>query len=102
MIMDALNGTPWNSVHWAVANLHRATGGNHEVFRELAVATETQMEGQQFFQNAVRALRENDKKRLDRYVTPPSGMQTLSSNDPHFSAISSLWNAAASAEASLG
>ena len=30
MVTDALEGTPWNTVHWAVANLHRTTDGKHE------------------------------------------------------------------------
>jgi len=102
MITDALEGTPWNTVHWAVANLHHATEGNHEVFRRLANATDTQMEGQKFLQNAVRALKQNDHQTLGRFVTAPSGVHSLPSNDPNYSVVSSLWKAAASVEAALG
>lgn len=99
MIRDALTGTPWNTANWAVANLYQATEGKHEVFQSLAVATEAEMQGQQFLQNLVTALRQNDKQRLTRAVAAPSEPLSLSTNDPHYALVSSLWSAAASAEA---
>lgn len=44
MITDALEGTPWNTVHWAVANLYRATNGNHEGLRRLLSISAGQLE----------------------------------------------------------
>jgi len=99
MIWDALENTHWNTVHWAIANLHRATDGEHAIFKVLANATDKQVEGQRFLQDAVRALRENDMETLRRLVAAPSGLYSLSPRDPCFSTIRSLWNAAASAEA---
>lgn len=102
MIKDALEGIPWNTVNWATANLYHATEGKHEVFRDLVNATDAQMEGQQFLQNVVKALKENDNQELARFVTAPSGMHSLSPDDPHYSVVRSLWKAAAAAEATLG
>ena len=102
MIWDALENTHWNTVHWAIANLHQITGGNHAIFEVLANATDKQMEGQRFLQNAVKALRQNDMETLRRFIAAPSGLYYLSPQDPFFSMASSLWNAAAAAEGSLG
>jgi hypothetical protein len=102
MVGDALAGTPWNTVHWAVANLHHATQGKHRVFDDLAGATETELAGQPFLQRAMKALRENDAQTLARYVTAPSKLYVLRSDDPHYTLLRSLWRAAASLEASIG
>jgi hypothetical protein len=101
MVRDALSGTHWNTVHWAVANLHHATEGRHAVLREVAAATDAQLEGQQFLGNAVRALRHNDMDTLRRFITAPSELNTLAADTPNYSKISSLWKAAAAAEATL-
>ena len=99
MIKDALEGTPWNTVHWAVANLYRATNGNNEVLRRLLGVSVEQLESQKFFQNAVKALQQNDVSTLNRLVTLPSGQQPLPPNDPNYCVVSTLWKAAAAAEA---
>jgi hypothetical protein len=99
MLRDALHGTPWNTANWALANLHQATSGHHDVFRELSSARDEQMKGQEFLQKAVRALRQNDKQLLARLVTAPSPRIPLPRNDPDYEIIHSLWEAAAAAEA---
>ncbi len=101
MIKDSLEGTPWNTVHWAVANLHHVTEGGHEIFQELVNATDSQMEGQEFLRKAVIALKQNDKQTLGRLVTAPSGIYSVSANEPNYSLIISLWKAVASAEGAL-
>jgi len=101
MIRDALHGTPWNTVHWAAANLHVATGGRHAMLSELHDASDVQLEGQEFLRNVVAALRSGDHASLDRFVTPPNPMCEMSPNDPKYSAAQSLWAATAAAEASL-
>ena len=101
MIMDALNGTHWNSVNWAIGNLNKVTEGKHAVFHNLANATDAQMEGQRFLQIAVGALRQKDEQKLARLATAPSGLHSLSSDDPHYPMASALWRAAESAEAAL-
>jgi hypothetical protein len=102
MIRDALDGTHWNTVHWAFANLHHVTEGKHEVFRGIASVTEAKMQGQKFLQNAVRALEQNDMQTLGRFVTAPSELFILAVSDRRYPMLSRLWNAAASAEAALG
>jgi hypothetical protein len=101
MIRDALHGTPWNTVNWAIGNLHHATQGKHEVFQELANATDSQMEGQKFLQNAVIALRQNDQHKLARLYTPPATLSSLNPDDAGYSVVANLWMAAAQAEASI-
>jgi hypothetical protein len=101
MIKDAIEGTPWNTANWAIANLHRATEGQHKIFRDLANATDAQMKGQKFLQKAVTALKQNDKQTLGRLVTTPSETLFLSPTDPNYSEVSFLWTAAAAAEAAL-
>jgi hypothetical protein len=101
MTRDALRGTPWNTVNWAVANLHQATGGKHDAFLELASATDQQIQGQQAFRNAVRAVKQNDRQVLGRLATRLSEPDSLSVDDPHYALVRSLWDAAASAEATL-
>jgi hypothetical protein len=102
MIRDALGDTPWNTVHWAVANLHHVTHGNHLVFGELADAPENKFEEQQFLRNAVVALKRDDMQSLGRYITAPSPLQVLQPDDVHSSRVQLLWSAAAAAEAALG
>jgi hypothetical protein len=100
MIGNALQGTPWNTVHWAVANLYRATDGKHEIFPAVAAAAAgSQLDKQQFFKKAAIALKDNDKQVLARFVTAPSPLHSLSSEDPYYAEMKSLWDAAASAEA---
>ena len=101
MIWDALDGTPWNTANWAVANLRRATGGNHPIFAELLTATDEQLKGQQSLQKVVNAWKLNDEQKLKKSVTPPSEAGDLSPADPSYSMVCSLWNAAAAAEKSL-
>jgi hypothetical protein len=99
MVTDALNGIPWNTVHWATANLHRATGGKHQIFAQLISLPEGTLERQRFFANAVRALKESDAATLNRFVTHPADKAPLSPGDPNYAGIKALWDAAASAEA---
>jgi hypothetical protein len=98
MIRDTLGNTRWNTAHWAVANLHRATGGNHELFSQLISIADERLEEQEFFRNALKILRHNDQAKLSRLIALPSEHQPLSPNDPDYPAVSSLWKAAASAE----
>ena len=98
MIQDALSGTPWNTVNWAVANLYRATRGKHDIFQRLMNTPDVALEDQRFLLNAVKALRQNDQAALRRLVSAPSSEESLSPNDPHYSQVSALWKAAASAE----
>ena len=102
VINDALHGTPWNTVKWAVANLHYLTDGKHEIFAELAKASKTQLQGQEFLQNIVGALKQNDTQALRRAVAKPSERCSLPTTDPNYQSISRLWKAAAAAEATLG
>ena len=102
MIADALQGTPWNTAHWATANLHAATSGQHEILTELSGATDEQLDGQQFLKNAVEALRSGDKQTLAGFVTDPTPLCELSTNDSNYALAHELWEASAAAEASLG
>jgi len=102
MIADALHGTPWNTVHWATANLHAATSVEHEILSQLQSATQEQLDGQQFLINAVEALRSDDKATLAGYVTAPPSLRELSPEDPNYAVADELWAACAAAEKSLG
>jgi hypothetical protein len=42
MIWDAMEGTPWNTSHWAAANLYGATDGKHPIFEILVNSTDKQ------------------------------------------------------------
>jgi hypothetical protein len=99
MVNDALKGTHWNTVHWAVANLNRATNGSDPIFERLTSLTEEQLTGQRHFQNAIKAVQQNDVATLNRFVTLPSDEQSLPLSDPNYATVASLWTAAASAEA---
>lgn len=98
MVRDALEGTPWNSVHWALANLYKATGGKNDIFQRLLAVPDQQLQDQTFFRNAVRSLHGHDKSVLSRFVTLPPTQRPLPPSDPHYSVISSLWKAAEAAE----
>jgi hypothetical protein len=101
MVKDALEGTHWNTANWAVANLHHATDGKHEIFQDLANATDTQLAGQKYLQNVVLALKQNNRTALNRTRAAPSELHSLPLNNPNYSVVSSLWKAAATAEATL-
>src|ERR1700722_5887796 len=98
MVRDALEGTAWNTVNWAVANLYHATQGMHEVFQRLLSVEADQVKGQKFFLNAIRAMQEKDMPTLTGMVPAPSRQIALDSNDPQFSTVNALWKAAAAAE----
>lgn len=101
MIDDALEGIPWNTVHWAVANLHAATGGQHPALDRLRAATDDQIGSQDFFGRAVAALRSGDMQTLKRWATPPAPPFELSPDEPNYLLARALWEAAAEAEASF-
>ncbi len=99
MISDALTGTPWNTANWAAANLFTATKGSHEILKDLANATSSQMEGQPALMKVAEAIRQNDREKLDRYFTPPSEQSVLAEDDPEYPMAASLWAATKAAEA---
>ncbi len=101
MIRDCLASIPWNTANCAAANLYQATEGAHPVLGDLVNATPDQLDGQEFLQAVVTALKENDQEGVRGWFAPPSPLEVLPPTDPHYSVALSLWQAAASAEASL-
>lgn len=99
MVEDALGGTPWNTAHWAVANLYRVTGGEHEMLQRLRQVADEKIRDQKFFRNALLALKRQDTAALGRLATSPSVREVLSPSDPHYCVLSALWRAAEAAEA---
>jgi hypothetical protein len=101
MIGDALEGIPWNTVHWALANLHSATNGDHEIFDRLRNTVDEDLDEQPFLKSAVQALKASDRNVLDAFMVEPSPRCELAASDPRYALASDIWDAAAAAEASL-
>jgi hypothetical protein len=101
MISDALQGTCWNTSHWAAANLYAATNGTHPILAELFAASPEQLAEQSFLSNFVVALRSGQKTEIEGYVTDPTPKCELPAEAPNYALARELWDAAQRAELAI-
>ena len=99
MIHDAINHVPWNTAHWAAANLYAVSGKNHPALIELSETPISRITDQPFLARTADALRSGNQDVLNAYHTRPTQSSTLSREDPRFALAAELWEAALKAQA---
>lgn len=101
MVRDALEGTAWNTSHWAAANLLAASGPDAPAFTELLTAPEDALANQTFLLRFVNGFRAGDDEIVRGCRTVPSAAEELTAGHSRHPDAQALWQAARRAQDSL-